>query len=300
MGPHMVDVKWLAANLKNVRIFDASLPKPGSGVMYAAFLEKRIPGAHWFDQNKVATTPHKVPHMMPSLNKFAQEMARQNVKPDDHIVCYDQIGIFASPRMWYTFLAMGHKGPVSILDGGLPAWLAECGNDVESGDPLASTVNDELTDEPVCENPGWSFDETRIVSMDEMIGFAKTGNLDRGGNWLFVDARNAGRFDGVDLEPDGRKSGHIPHVNNVPWTAVVDPKTGLARSDEVVAEKLASVGFKKDGGLQLGGTCGSALSACIVLWSAVRAGVTDFEHMSLFDHSWKGWDNEGELCVRKE
>ena len=39
-----------------------------------------------FDQNKVATTPHKVPHMMPSLNKFVQEMARQNVKPDDHIV----------------------------------------------------------------------------------------------------------------------------------------------------------------------------------------------------------------------
>ena len=302
MGPHMVDVKWLAANLKNVRIFDASLPKPGTGVkvsdFYANFKEKRIPGAHFFDQNKVAT-PHKVPHMMPSLNKFVSEMARQNVKPTDHIVCYDQIGIFGSPRMWYTLQAMGHKGPVSVLDGGFPAWLADTSNGTESGDPLADSKDDELTDEAKFDNPGWSFEPKSIVSMDEMIGFAKSGNLERGGNWLFVDARNTGRYEGTSPEPDGRKSGHIPHVKSVPWSTVVDAKTGIAKSDTVVKEVLANVGFKKDGGLELGGTCGSALSACIVLWSAVRAEITDFQHMSLFDLSWKGWDENGELVVRK-
>jgi thiosulfate/3-mercaptopyruvate sulfurtransferase len=74
-------------------------------------------------------------------------------------VCYDTVGVFSSPRAAYTFKgesagfcscmqclydltpkltqrsALGHE-KVSVLDGGLPRWIAE-GNEVETGSPEA-------------------------------------------------------------------------------------------------------------------------------------------------------------------
>ena len=67
---------------------------------------------------------------------------------DTHVVVYDSLGVFSSPRGVYTFkggyitfagrfrltslhVAFGHD-KVSALDGGLPRWIAE-GGEVEMG-----------------------------------------------------------------------------------------------------------------------------------------------------------------------
>lgn len=44
----------------------------------------------------------------------------------------DSHGIFSSPRTAFTFYAFGHE-KISVLDGGLPGWLAE-GLPVEESD----------------------------------------------------------------------------------------------------------------------------------------------------------------------
>lgn len=51
---------------------------------------------------------------------------------DSHVVVYDTIGIFSSPRALWTFKALGHD-KVSVLDGGLPRYIHE-GYDVQMGD----------------------------------------------------------------------------------------------------------------------------------------------------------------------
>jgi thiosulfate/3-mercaptopyruvate sulfurtransferase len=47
------------------------------------------------------------------------------------VVVSDSHGVFSSPRTAFTFYAFGHDR-VSILDGGLPAWIA-AGLPTESG-----------------------------------------------------------------------------------------------------------------------------------------------------------------------
>ena len=64
------------------------------------------------------------------------------INNDDHVVLYDTVGVFASPRGAFTFkgksgmnqltVAFGHE-KVSILDGGLPRWVAE-GYELETSD----------------------------------------------------------------------------------------------------------------------------------------------------------------------
>jgi len=50
-----------------------------------------------------------------------------------HVVAYDGLGTFASPRLWWALRSMGHDR-VSVLSGGLPAWRA-AGLPVEEGWP---------------------------------------------------------------------------------------------------------------------------------------------------------------------
>jgi 3-mercaptopyruvate sulfurtransferase SseA len=55
------------------------------------------------------------------------------VKPDSSIVLYDtSVNGYAAPRGWYTFLSMGHRGNIRVLNGGFKAWKA-AGFDVETG-----------------------------------------------------------------------------------------------------------------------------------------------------------------------
>lgn len=59
--------------------------------------------------------------------------ASQGITNDTLVVVSDSHGVFSSPRTAFTFYAFGHDR-ISILDGGLPGWLAE-GLPVESGKP---------------------------------------------------------------------------------------------------------------------------------------------------------------------
>lgn len=54
------------------------------------------------------------------------------ISSESHVVVYDSIGIFSSPRALWTFKALGHD-KVSVLDGGIPRYIHE-GYDVEMND----------------------------------------------------------------------------------------------------------------------------------------------------------------------
>lgn len=112
-------------------------------------LGPRIRGAHRFDLDAVADKDEKrnplgLGHMLPTIEVFREAAGKLGVSRDDHVVLYDSVGVFASPRGLFTFkgeltkarkltmLAMGHD-KVSVLDGGLPAWI-EDGGQVDVGD----------------------------------------------------------------------------------------------------------------------------------------------------------------------
>jgi len=80
------------------------------------------------------------------------------------VVVSDSHGVFSSPRTAFTFFAFGHDR-VSILDGGLPGWLAE-GLPVEKGESsLYQPETVEYKASPL--RPGM------IRSYDEMVANAR-------------------------------------------------------------------------------------------------------------------------------
>ena len=88
------------------------------------YLAAHIPGAVFFDVNAIADHNDPRPHMFPSAEQFARDVAALGISSGDTVVVYDSGGWVAAPRAWWMFLSFGHRD-VRVLDGGLKKWLRE-------------------------------------------------------------------------------------------------------------------------------------------------------------------------------
>lgn len=107
-----------------------------------------------------------LPHMMPSPEVFAKYASMKGIGRDTHVVCYDSLGVFSSPRAVFTFKAFGHEN-VSLLNGGLPAWI-EQGYELSLGPIEEQDIKTEQEAYPAPDKvqDGWvrSFEEVRANS----------------------------------------------------------------------------------------------------------------------------------------
>ncbi|KAI3476797.1 hypothetical protein L1887_61617 [Cichorium endivia] len=245
------------------------------------------PGCHM-----VATTGESVrnlPHMMPSAATFARAASEHGIEPETHVVVYDTHGVFSAPRTAFTFKAFGHSN-VSVLNGGLPAWINH-GLPTEEGEPSSVAKTD---------YPEHELQDGIIRSFDEMVANAKMGAR---GQTVF-DARSKGRFDGSDPEPrPGLSSGHIPHSLSLPFPTLLktetgkDGKTYTVLKDQIElwrrlgdtvggTEALDKLRQASSGGeLAATNTCGSGMTAAAIWLALQEIGVQS----SIYDESWMGW-----------
>ncbi|SPO20610.1 related to 3-mercaptopyruvate sulfurtransferase [Ustilago trichophora] len=252
----------------------------------------RLPKALFWNVDKVATTGESVrnlPHMMPSPATFAEAASEHGIKPETHVVVYDTHGIFSAPRTAFTFKAFGHSN-VSVLNGGLPAWINQ-GLPTETGEP--SSVSSTAYPEPMLL-------DGIVRSFDEMVANAKMGAR---GQTVF-DARSKGRFDGTDPEPrPGLSSGHIPHSLSLPFPTLLKTETGKDGKQYTVlkdqielwrtlsdavggTEALDKLRQASSGGeLAATNTCGSGMTAAAIWLALQEIGVQS----SIYDESWMGW-----------
>lgn len=252
----------------------------------------RLPKAQFWDVDKVATTGESVrnlPHMMPSAATFARAASEHGIEPETHVVVYDTHGVFSAPRTAFTFKAFGHSN-VSVLNGGLPAWINH-GLPIVEGEPSLAAKTD--YPEPVLQ-------DGIIRSFDEMVANAKMGAR---GQTVF-DARSKGRFDGSDPEPrPGLSSGHIPHSLSLPFPSLLktetgkDGKTYTVLKDQIElwrtlgdtvggTEALDKLRQASSGGeLAATNTCGSGMTAAAIWLALQEIGVQS----SIYDESWMGW-----------
>ncbi len=138
----LVTTDWLADHIDdaNVVLVDASWYMPAakrSG--RAEYLNSHLPGAVFFGIDDIADKTTTLPHMLPTPETFAAAVGKLGIADTDTIVVYDEAGVFAAPRVWWSFRAMGARD-VRVLDGGGPKWRAE-GRPTASGDeqPAART-----------------------------------------------------------------------------------------------------------------------------------------------------------------
>jgi thiosulfate/3-mercaptopyruvate sulfurtransferase len=262
----LITPQFLFKNLsaENLIIFDASMKPVGN--IAAPQTNAYIPGSLRFDFDE-HIRDHKtiLPHMMPAPEFFTEEMQKMGVNQDSAIVVYDNVGVYASPRAWWTFRAMGHDN-AAVLDGGLPAWMDA---DYEVSSTLAtSSLRGDFASHP---RPG-SFVDSQTVT------HALSDSA-----YSVLDARSAGRFTGQEKEPRaGLRGGHMPGAESMPFGETqVD---GVMKSPALLREMFSQYQNKK-----LIFSCGSGVTACILALAAEQAGL---KNLAVYDGSWAEWGAE--------
>jgi len=246
-------------------IIDATWFMPGTPRdARAEHAERRIPGAVFFDIDEVSDEESPLPHMLPSPAVFAAHARRLGVHPNSEIVVYDAQGLFSAARVWWSFRTMGHDR-VRVLDGGLPAWLAE-GRPVETGErtPLPGRFEARL-------DAGLVRDLARVRA-------ALAGDGEQ-----LLDARSAARFRGEAPEPRaGLRSGHMPGALNLPFDEVLGE--GRLLPADALERRFRTAGV--DLGRPVVTTCGSGLTAAVLALALARLGAW---RTAIYDGSWSEW-----------
>lgn len=276
----LVSTEWLAAHLcdENLRILDGSWWMPGSNRNpEAEWRTAHIPGARFFDIDRIADTSVPLPHMLPSEKTFADSLVSLGIGEGHRVVVYDAAGVFSAPRVWWTFRAFGFEA-VSVLDGGLPKWKRE-GRPVESGavpPPLPPSIRFAP-----------QLDRRWVRSLEEM-----RANIDSEKE-IVIDARSAGRFAGSESEPrPGLRGGHIPESRNLPFQRVLDPGSGTLLPPTDLMMAFAEAGL--EGTKPAVFTCGSGLTAAILALALHRIG---HEPVAVYDGSWSEWGARSDVPV---
>ena len=264
MIPPLISTGDLAAILDapDLRVVDASWRMDGSR---PGDDDPRIPGAVRFDVDAVADRASPLPHMLPSPRDFSSAVGAMGIRQDDHIVVYDERGLFSAARVWWTFRTMGARR-VQVLDGGLPRWIAK-GRPVETGP--------EAPADPAIFQPDF---------LDEGVAdLIKVRRVIEDPGVQLIDARPAGRFRGEKDEPRaGLRSGHMPGALNIPFADLLNPD-GTMRTCGELAAVFARSGLRPDQSVIT--TCGSGVTAAILTLALAVLG----RDSAVYDGSWAEW-----------
>lgn len=249
-------------------VLDASWHMPATGRSGAAeFAERHIPTARFFDIDAIRDSASPYPHMMPAEKHFAQALGALGVREVDEVVLYDSVGLFSAPRAWWMLRAMGHKGSVRILNGGLPAWHGP----FDSGPASVAPATYHATFQPGL--------------------FAGWNDVVRADDARILDARSASRFAGAEPEPrPGLCAGHIPGSQNLHYAILVDAEGKLKAAD-------ALRGIFADADVMdmpVIASCGSGVTACILALGLHEIGRDD---VRVYDGSWAEWGSRDDLPV---
>ncbi|OCQ51845.1 3-mercaptopyruvate sulfurtransferase [Photorhabdus australis subsp. thailandensis] len=274
---YFVSAQWLKDHFddENLVIIDATAPPPPQQIdCHKLWLDIHIPGAQFFDLDKIADHQSGLPHMLPDPQIFSQAVGTMGISENHLVVIYDQGNMFSAPRAWWTFKVFGCHN-VRILDGGLQGWQ-QAGFPTESG---------EVTRNPQIFNT--DFDTSRVKSLEQIL----TSLHDP--QFQIVDARATDRFQAKAPEPrPGLRMGHIPGSKNVPWTMLVENGhfksvteiTDIFRKQHVDLSKPVIT------------SCGSGMTAAVLVLGLDIIGKKD---AYLYDGSWAEWGADDTLPLEK-
>lgn len=264
----LVSADWLQARLDEprLRVVDCRFDLRDRGAGRRAYEAGHIPGATFLDLDTDLSAPPGGPdpanprgplggrHPLPDLDRFAAAARRAGIGRGTTVVAYDDAMSGGAARLWWLLRHVGFDD-VAVLDGGLAGWDGPLTSDARTpppGDLTPTAVRDD------------------VVTADQLAADLARPEQDR--RLLVLDARAPARFRG-EQEPIDPVAGHIPGACNVPAAAAFPPPADVLGAPRT---PVAS--------------CGSGVTACVVLLSLAAAGRDDGR---LYAGSWSDWVARG-------
>ncbi|MGK0458483.1 MAG: thiosulfate/3-mercaptopyruvate sulfurtransferase [Polaribacter sp.] len=273
MNTPLVSVAWLHNNLEdeNLIILDCTISKVTVNTIVSK-QKTQIKGAIFFDiKNNFSDKKAVLPNTVLGPEEFENKAQELGVHKDSIVVCYDDLGIYSAPRVWWMFQLMGFTN-VAVLDGGLPEWKA-------SSFPVERPV--------VCQLKKGDF---RTHYQPQKLKYTKDVlNAIVNKSILIIDARSNGRFYGTAPEPrEDLKSGHIPNSVSLPFGEI--QQNGKMKSKEELSKVFSDYKNNKE----IIFTCGSGITAAIL---ALGAAISEVENVAVYDGSWTAWGSTENLPI---
>ena len=273
MKTPLVSVAWLYNNLEdeNLIILDCTIPKVAAKKVVVE-RSTQIKAAIFFDiKNNFSDKKAALPNTVLGPKEFENKAQELGIHRDSIVVCYDDLGIYSSPRVWWMFQLMGFPN-VAVLDGGLPEWKA---NNFPVEKPMIQKLKKG--------NFKVDYQPEKLKHTDDVLNSIANKGV------VIVDARSSARFYGTAPEPrDDLKSGHIPNSVNLPFVDV--QQNGKMKSAEELLEIFGDFKNKKE----IVFTCGSGITAAIL---ALGAAIVKVKNVSVYDGSWTAWGSTQNLPV---
>jgi thiosulfate/3-mercaptopyruvate sulfurtransferase len=245
--PTIIDVRWRLGG------------PPGR----SDYLAGHIPGAVFLDLDRDLTGPpgKRGRHPLPEPSALQRALRAAGVRTGHPVVAYDAGDGMAASRLWWTLRWVGHEA-VSVLDGGLAAWVAE-GRELVQGE--VSVPEGDLVVTPGA---------MPVLDADGAAALARDG--------LLLDARTPVRYRG-EAEPIDSVAGHIPGAVNLPAASLVDGSGQLRPPDQLRAA-VEAVSVRSPS--PVGAYCGSGVTAAQTVLALELAGYPD---ACLYVGSWSEW-----------
>jgi len=275
LSRNLVSAEWLRAHLgrPDLVVLDARvgpLRKAGCKPVYESGRpgfeqDGHIPGARFADLTGGFSDPDgDFLFTRPLAEAFGRVARDLGIHENSFVVVYDSLSNAWAARVWWVLRSFGHRH-VRVLDGGLRAWIAACGDLAFGAEAAPAHPGDFVP----MEQPGF------YVGVQEVLDVVEGRNAAR-----LVCALRREEFTGEGS--DDPRRGHIPGSYSIPFRDTLDEagRIDVAR----VNRQALRVGLDRAPEIML--YCGGGINAAGLALALAEAG---YHSTKIYDGSLNEW-----------
>ena len=271
----IVSAAWLRAHINDSNLVLLHVGDPMNDKEYAA---QHITGAIQASMKDVSVSDHTGKGLvleMPPADELKADLEKLGISDNSRIIVYyGKDWVSPATRIIFTLDYAGLGDRASLLDGGMPAWIA-AGNETTT---VAPTVKQgklsPLKIKPI------------VVDGDYVKSHLNSPGI------AIVDGRDAVFYDGTEKggDKDHKKAGHIAGAHSFPFTQLVDDKNFVRPASELAA-LFDKAGVKPNDTIV--GYCHIGQQATAMLFAARSLG----HPVLLYDGSFQDWSRHDDYPI---